>query len=208
MLTAEESPSEFKPTRRTRREHIQPGRLCANRTVGDERDTLSTRLQNCSSSGAGAPAGSPERSQGGKLTEVGCERRGLPWRFGLLSTSGAAVLYPPERLVSSGAVPEFRLQLSIHADELVEFDIAGRPAGVDRYSVVLRHLGPEGQATAVRVYDNSHDRHEHHMHRCDQEGRREQPPEIFHHGEPYEALKEARNLVENGFEEMISAWRR
>jgi hypothetical protein len=33
------------------------------------------------------------------------------------------------------------------------------------------------------------------------------PPELFHHGEPYEALKEARKLVENGFEEMIAGWR-
>ncbi len=46
------------------------------------------------------------------------------------------------------------------------------------------------------------------MHRCDREGRRQQPPELFHSGDPYEALQDARNLVENGFEEMIFGWRR
>jgi len=45
------------------------------------------------------------------------------------------------------------------------------------------------------------------MHRCDSKGRRKQPAELFHHGEPYEALKVARKLVENGFEEMIAGWR-
>jgi hypothetical protein len=105
-------------------------------------------------------------------------------------------------------VPEFRLQLSVNADEVVEFTVSGRPAEVTRYSVVLRYLQPAGEATAVRVYDNSHNPREHHMHRCDWEGHREQPPEIFHHGEAHEALQEARNLVENGFEEMISGWLR
>ncbi len=79
---------------------------------------------------------------------------------------------------------------------------------VTRYSVVLRHLDEQGRATAVRVFDNSHDPQEHHMHRCDREGRRQQPPELFHYGDPYEALQDARNLVENGFEEMIFGWRR
>jgi hypothetical protein len=105
-------------------------------------------------------------------------------------------------------MPEFRLQLSAQADELVEFQVAGRPATVAKYSVVLRYFDAAGHATAVRVYDNSHGVDEHHMHRCGQEGHRCQPPEIFHHGESYEALQEARNLVENGFEEMISGWLR
>jgi hypothetical protein len=83
----------------------------------------------------------------------------------------------------------------------------GHPPTDLRYSVVLRHLDPAGNATAVRVYDNSHASGEHHMHRCDSEGRRQQPPELFHHGQPQEALKEARKLVENGFEEMIAGWR-
>lgn len=104
-------------------------------------------------------------------------------------------------------MPEYRLQLSHDADELVEFALGDHPPTVVRYAVVLRHLDPSGTATAVRVYDNSHDRSEHHMHRCDRRGRRQQPPEVFHHGEPYEALKEARKLVENGFEEMIAGWR-
>ncbi len=104
-------------------------------------------------------------------------------------------------------MPEYRLQLSHEADELVQFDVAGHPASVTRYSVVLRYLDTTGAATAVRVYDSSHHPTEHHMHRCDREGRRQQPPEIFHHGEPQEALKEARKLVENGFEEMIAGWR-
>jgi hypothetical protein len=104
-------------------------------------------------------------------------------------------------------MPAYRIQLAHDADELVSFDVGGQPATVIGYSVVLRHLDPTGNATAVRVYDNSHERTEHHMHRCDREGRRVQPPELFHHGEPYEALKEARNLVENGFEEMIAGWR-
>lgn len=112
----------------------------------------------------------------------------------------------PIRIVS--VVPEFRLQLSLTADEVVEFKVSGRPAEVTRYAVVLRYLQTAGEATAVRVYDNSHDPREHHMHRCDREGHRKQPPEIFHHGEPHEALQEARNLVENGFEEMISGWLR
>lgn len=105
-------------------------------------------------------------------------------------------------------MPEYRLQLSHDADELVALEVGGHPPTVTRYSVVLRFLDRAGNPTAVRVYDNSHDPSEHHMHRCDREGRRQQPPEIFHHGEPYEALKEARNLVENGFEEMIVGWRR
>lgn len=79
---------------------------------------------------------------------------------------------------------------------------------VIRYSVVLRHLDAADAATAVRVYDNSHHPSEHHMHRCDLQGRTRQPPELFHHGTAYEALKEARTLVENGFEEMIAGWRR
>lgn len=122
--------------------------------------------------------------------------------------SRAENLLQPTPLVSSPVMPEFRLQLSNDADELVEFAVEGRPATVDRYSVVLRYLDAAGRATAVRVYDNSHNPDEHHMHRCDREGHRRQPPEIFHHGEPYEALQEARNLVENGFEEMIYGWRR
>lgn len=105
-------------------------------------------------------------------------------------------------------MPRYRLQLSHEADELVEFEIGGVPRSVMRYSVVLRHLDNAGNATAVRVYDNSHDLSEHHMHRCDPKGHREQPPELFHHGTAYEALQEARNLVENGFEGMITAWRR
>ena len=99
------------------------------------------------------------------------------------------------------------MQLSDHADELVAFDVGGRPAAVTRYSVVLPYLDEQGRATAVRVFDNSHDPQEHHMHRCDRKGRRQQPPELFHYGEPYEALQEARNLVENGFEGMIFGWR-
>jgi hypothetical protein len=102
----------------------------------------------------------------------------------------------------------YTLQLSSDADELVEFTVAGHPAAVTRYSVVLRHIDQSGRATAVRVFDNSHDRDEHHMHRCDRNGQREQPPEIFHHGQAYEALKEARNLVETGFQEMLDGWRR
>ena len=104
-------------------------------------------------------------------------------------------------------MPTYRLQLSDEADELVNFEIGGVPRSVTRYSVVLRHLDVAGNATAVRVYDNSHALSDHHMHRCDSEGQREQPPELFHHGTPYEALQEARNLVENGFEGMIAAWR-
>ena len=105
-------------------------------------------------------------------------------------------------------MPIFRLQLSHDAVELVEFEVGGRPATVIRYSVVLRHPDAAGNATAVGVYNNSHDSREHHMHRCDRDGRRRQPPEIFHHGEPYEALTEARNLVENSFEEMLAGWQR
>jgi hypothetical protein len=105
-------------------------------------------------------------------------------------------------------MPEYVLQLAHDADVHVSFDVAGHPAAVTRYAVVLRHLDRRGKATAVRVYDNSHDPGEHHMHRCDPSGRRQQPPAIFHHGEAYEAFKEARTLVENGFEEMIAGWRR
>lgn len=96
-------------------------------------------------------------------------------------------------------MPEYRLQLSHDADELVRFEIGGHPRAVTRYSVVLRYLDAAGKATAVRVYDNSHEPREHHMHRCDREGRRQQPPEQFHEGEPHEALMEARKLVEDGF---------
>ena len=105
-------------------------------------------------------------------------------------------------------MPKLRLQLSDDADELVEFEVSGHPASVTRYSVVLRYLDAQGGARAVRVFDNSHHPSEHHMHRCDPAERRQQPPEIFHGGKPYEALQEARNLVENGFEEMISGWLR
>src|SRR4051812_31811361 len=105
-------------------------------------------------------------------------------------------------------MPKYRLQLSADADELIDFEIGGTPRSVARYSVVLRYVDAAGNATAVRVYDNSHDPSEHHMHRCDHAGRREQPPELFSYGTPYEALQEARKLVENGFEVMIAAWRR
>jgi hypothetical protein len=105
-------------------------------------------------------------------------------------------------------VPDFRFQLAHDADVVVEFEVAGAPPSVVRYSVVLRHIDGASNATAVRVYDNSHDPAEHHMHRCDATGNREQSPELFPHGEAYEALQEARKLVENGFEEMIAGWRR
>lgn len=105
-------------------------------------------------------------------------------------------------------MPTFRLQLSHDADELVEFEVGGRPSSVGRYSVVLRYLDSAGNATAVRVYDNSHELEEHHMHPCDPEGRPEQPPELFHQGDPHAALMEARTLVENGFEGMIAGWQR
>jgi hypothetical protein len=105
-------------------------------------------------------------------------------------------------------VPTFRLLLAADADEVVEFEVRGRPSAVLRYSVVLRYIRQDGGAVAVRVYDNSHEPDEHHMHRCDERGNRQQPPAIFSHGQPHEALKEARMLVENGFEEMIAGWRR
>jgi hypothetical protein len=103
-------------------------------------------------------------------------------------------------------VTRFRLQLAHNAEEHVEFRVDGYPARVAAYSVVLCHVNTAGESVAVRVYDNSHDQDEHHMHRCNRQGEREQPPEIFHYGEPYEALKAARMLVENGFEEMINGW--
>lgn len=102
----------------------------------------------------------------------------------------------------------YRFLLAHNAEELVDFSVGGRPSAVSRYSVVLRNLDATGKATAVRVYDNSHGTHEHHMHRCDHEGRRRQPPELFHHGEPDGALRQARKLLEDGFEEMIAAWQR
>ena len=98
---------------------------------------------------------------------------------------------PPRRFVWSLAVPRFGFQLAHDADEVVEFEVRGHPARVAKYSVVLRHVDSAGRATAVRVYDNSHDLDEHHMHRCDLEGRRRQPPELFHCGTPTEALREA-----------------
>jgi|SRR5579884_100368 len=143
----------------------------------------------------------------GRETRPGRTRLGAPIRNPVSAAAHTKAMVPPDSFVSSRLVTEFRLQLAIDADELVDFEVGGRPAEVIRYSVVLRYLGA-GQATAVRVYDNSHGRDEHHMHRCDRGGRRQQPPEIFHYGEPYEALQEARNLVENGFEEMISGWLR
>src|ERR671914_206581 len=53
-------------------------------------------------------------------------------------------------------MPTYRLLLAHDADEIVVFEVGGRPPAVTRYSVVLRHLDPAGNATAVRVYDNSH----------------------------------------------------
>lgn len=110
--------------------------------------------------------------------------------------------------MSQNEPTEFRLQLSHDADELVSFSVAGHPAAVVEYAVVLRFLRSDGRATAVRVFDNSHGPDEHHMHRCGSSGDRRQPPEIFHVGNPYDALMEARKLVEDGFEEMISGWKR
>jgi hypothetical protein len=69
-------------------------------------------------------------------------------------------------------MPEFRLQLSNDADELVEFEVSGHLAAVTRYSVVLRYLDEQARAIAVRVFDNSHHPSEHHMHRCDRAGQR------------------------------------
>jgi hypothetical protein len=111
-------------------------------------------------------------------------------------------------------VPDLGFQLAHFADYLAHFEVE-RPAGerprITSYSLVLRYLDPQGNPTAVRVYDNSHGADnpggDHHMHRCDKEGRRQQPPEIFHWGEPAEALADARYRVENGFEEMIASWR-
>jgi hypothetical protein len=51
-------------------------------------------------------------------------------------------------------VPEFGLQLSEAADELVSFEVGGLPGTVVEYAVVLRHLDADGRATAVRVFDN------------------------------------------------------
>src|ERR687896_1418980 len=53
-------------------------------------------------------------------------------------------------------MPTYRLLLAHDADEIVDFEVGGPPPAVTRYSVVLRHLDPAGNATAVRVYDNSH----------------------------------------------------
>jgi single-strand DNA-binding protein len=110
---------------------------------------------------------------------------------------------------------EFGFQLAHNADYIARFEVErdpGQPPRLTRYSVVLRYLDRARNATAVRVYDNAHGADnpdgDHHMHRCDREGHRQQPPEIFHLGEPHEAFKEARNLVENGFEEMIAGWQR
>lgn len=88
----------------------------------------------------------------------------------------------------------------------------GQPQEVAEYAVVLRYLDARGRPTAVRVYDNAHGEGnpegDHHMHRCDRRGRAQQPPEIFHWGNPGEALRTARYAVEEGFEGMIDGWRR
>jgi len=76
-----------------------------------------------------------------------------------------------------GAYPAYTLQLSSAADEHVGFRVDGHPARVVRPG-------------------------EHHIHRCSRAGQRIQPPEIFHHGESYEALMEARRACRAELERM------
>jgi hypothetical protein len=73
-----------------------------------------------------------------------------------------------------------------------------------RYSVVLLTLH-NGEWQTVRVYDNTHTRHD--MHRHTLSGGK-QPAEVFHHGTPSEAYNAALELVGEGFEEMIAGWHR
>lgn len=72
------------------------------------------------------------------------------------------------------------------------------------YSVTLSTLH-EGRWHTVRVYDNAHGQHE--MHRHTLAGGK-QTGEVFHHGTASDAYNSARSLVDEGYEEMITAWLR
>jgi hypothetical protein len=105
-------------------------------------------------------------------------------------------------------MPEYAVILADDADMIVRFSV--RRSAIVHYSVVLRHIDPAGNASTVRVFDNSHGEEEpqggHHMHRYSLDGRKE-PPEIFHYGTPTEAFNEARRIVFEGYEAMIEQWR-
>ena len=105
---------------------------------------------------------------------------------------------------------EYPVILAADADMIIRFWV--ERFSIVRYAVVLRHIDLNtGNARTVRVFDNSHGEEQplggHHMHRYSPDGDKE-PPEIFHHGTPAEALAEARRMVQEGFDAMIEQWRR
>lgn len=77
-------------------------------------------------------------------------------------------------------------------------------SGLVEYAIALR-VFENGWWQTVRLYDNAHGAND--MHRYSrQEGKR--PAENFSQGRPSEAYLLARNLILEGWEQMIDSWRR
>lgn len=92
----------------------------------------------------------------------------------------------------------------MNADVVVEgVTDQGRLVG---YTVLLRTF-VEGEPQPVRLFDNAHAEHEHHMHRYSRDGIKH-PPETVVYGSPSEALNAALDELKAGAGGMIDAWRR
>lgn len=95
----------------------------------------------------------------------------------------------------------YRYRLAHPGAELIVWFLTDRQEVTD-YSVVLV-LEEQGITHPVRVYDNRHGRNEMHRHT---RGAGKQRPEVFHRGEPGEAMRAAIAEVRTGHERMIEAW--
>lgn len=97
--------------------------------------------------------------------------------------------------------PDWNEDLDYRVRMLVDFSTDR--TGVDRYTVVLIALDDDGTEHTVRVYDNTHGRHD--LHRHTRSGGK-QDAETFHRGAAGDAMNTARDLIYNGYEAMIRSW--
>jgi hypothetical protein len=75
------------------------------------------------------------------------------------------------------------------------------------YAVVLRVHESEA-IKPVRLYDHVQAHGEHHMHRYNGSGEKQQPPEILAHASVQAGLDSAISQIRTSGSEMIEAWRR
>ena len=100
--------------------------------------------------------------------------------------------------------PRTSYTLLLRDGALALIDYLTEHGELTRYSVTLIAWHAGGWHT-VRVYDNAHGMNEMHRHTLS-DGK--QPAETFHYGDAGEAFRDARAMVEAGYEEMITGWLR